>query len=322
MKLALDCFAEPVLGPRRARTRGLAMTRALAVYLSLRGAGATKQSRPPQPLLALEHRFAFFHEGGAAFGVILARKAFLDEPLAESEVALAFIFHRLTHDGFNRPDRQRRIGGDQLAVVLDTDFQLVGRHELVDEADPQGLLGAELPRRIENLARASGTYQIDQPTNPVIGIAEPELGRRNAETRALGGNPHVARQRRTDAAADAIALDHRDRRLRRVLEPLPGTLGDLAVGRRSFRRGALFLEFGDVGAGHKSATASAADHDDADCVVLLKIVDDPAHRLPHFERDRVVPRRVVEDQPANTAVFLHDHFARDRLVEHFSRSSQ
>src|SRR5690348_8888119 len=40
-------------------------------------------------LPALEHRAPFFHEGGAALGVVLAGEAFFDDALAKRHVALA-----------------------------------------------------------------------------------------------------------------------------------------------------------------------------------------------------------------------------------------
>src|SRR5207302_2061113 len=81
--------------------------------------------------------------------------------------------------------------------------------------------------------------------------------------------------------------------------------------------GAPLLEFRDIGAGHESPAAGAADNDHPDRVVLFEIVHDLGHGLPHFERHGIVARRVVEDQTADRAVLLGDHLAgRQRLVEH------
>src|SRR6266851_6295290 len=53
-----------------------------------------------------EHRAALFHEGGAAFGVIGAGEAFVDEALAQRHVALARILQRLAHGLLGGADRQ------------------------------------------------------------------------------------------------------------------------------------------------------------------------------------------------------------------------
>ena len=158
--------------------------------------------------------------------------------------------------------------------------------------------------------------QVDQLLDAVIGVAETELGRRNAEFRALGGDAHVASERGAHPTADAVAADHRNRRLQGFLQAQPRAFGNLRIGGSRFFGGAPLLEFGNVGAGNKGAPAGAADDDDPDRVVALEIVDDARHRLPHFERDRVVPRRIVENQTTDARLLLGDHLAGHRLVEH------
>src|SRR5437879_124447 len=66
---------------------------------------------------SFERRLALLHEGGATLGIILAGEALLDKALAQCEVALAPILHRLAHDGLHGADSQRRIGDDHLTVV-------------------------------------------------------------------------------------------------------------------------------------------------------------------------------------------------------------
>src|SRR4029453_16412048 len=100
-------------------------------------------------LATLEHRAALFHEGGTALGVILAGEALGDEPLAQFEVAFAFGLQRLAYRDLGRTDRARRIRRDRVAVILDVAFQLIARHEPVDQPHAQSLLGGELARRVE-----------------------------------------------------------------------------------------------------------------------------------------------------------------------------
>src|SRR4029079_13599847 len=61
----------------------------------------------------------------------------------------------------------------------------------------------------------------------------------------------------------------------------------------------------------------AAHDDDADGRIVLEILHDLRDRLPHFERDGVVARRIVEDQAADRTVLLGEHFRGERLVEHW-----
>src|SRR5579862_9813630 len=84
-------------------------------------------------LAALEGGAALFHEGGAALGIVLAGEAFGDEALAQIEVALALGLQCLAHRDLGRADRQWRVGGDRVAIVLDVAFELIGRHQAVDQ---------------------------------------------------------------------------------------------------------------------------------------------------------------------------------------------
>src|SRR6516225_339941 len=275
-------------------------------------ADVRRRGSPP-----FEDRLTLLHEGGAAFGVVLAGEAFVDDALAQCQIALARVLHRLAYNDLDRTHGQWRVRGDHLAIIFDVAFELIARHDLVDQAHAQCFLGAELAGRVEDLAGTGRPDEIDQFADAVIGIAQPELRCRDPEPRAFGGDPQIARQRSTDTAADAIARNHRDCRLRGVLDSPACTLGDLAVGGDRFLRGAFFFEFGDIGTGDKGPAAGAADDDDPDRVVPLEIVDDLGHALPHLERYGVVTSRVVEDQTADRPVFLGDHLAGgQRLIEH------
>src|SRR6516225_8754249 len=279
-------------------------------------ADVRRRGSPP-----FEDRLTLLHEGGAAFGVVLAGEAFVDDALAQCQIALARVLHRLAYNDLDRTHGQWRVRGDHLAIIFDVAFELISRNDLVDQAHAQSLLGAELTGCVEDLAGAGRPDEIDQLLDAVIGVAEPELGRRNTKARALGGNPQIARERRADAAAYAIAGDHRDRWFRGILDAPARALGDLAVGSDCFLRGAFFLELRDVGARHESPTAGAADDDHPYRIVLLEIVHDLGHGFPHFERHGIVARRVVEHQTADRSVLLGDHLgSRQRLVEHASRS--
>src|SRR5579864_2031493 len=57
-----------------------------------------------------EHRTALFHEGGAAFGVVGAGKALVDDALAERHVARGLVLQGLADDLLGGADGQGRVG--------------------------------------------------------------------------------------------------------------------------------------------------------------------------------------------------------------------
>src|SRR6516162_5354509 len=195
-------------------------------------ADVRRRGSPP-----FEDRLTLLHEGGAAFGVVLAGEAFVDDALAQCQIALARVLHRLAYNDLDRTHGQWRVRGDHLAIIFDVAFELIARHDLVDQAHAQCFLGAELAGRVEDLAGTGRPDEIDQFADAIISVAEPELCRRDPEARALRGDPQIARERSADAPADAIAGDHRDRWLEGVLDAAAGTLGDLAIGGDRFLRG-------------------------------------------------------------------------------------
>ena len=168
-------------------------------------------------------------------------------------------------------------------------------------------LGIELARRVEDFLGEGRPDHIDQLLEPGIGIAESELRRGNGEARIVGADTQVAAQRQADAAADAIAADHRDGRLGIIVDRRIGALDRLVVAGDGFLVGALVLEFRNVGAGHEGLAAGAGDHHDAHLVVLAEILQDLRRRLPHFQRDGVVALGIVEDQIADAALLAREH---------------
>src|SRR5688572_21656898 len=161
-------------------------------------------------------RLALLHKGLAALGVILALKRAGHPGLAGLEVALVRILYRLADDEFDGIDRDRRIAGDRLRVILDEFLKLAlgVRENAIDETHGLGVARGELPRGVEHLLGEGRADQIDQLLEAVIAVAEPEPRRRHAELRALGADAHVAAQREAEATADAVAANHGEGGLR------------------------------------------------------------------------------------------------------------
>src|SRR5437868_4493178 len=259
-------------------------------------------------LAASEDRLSLFHEGAAAFGVILAREALLDPRGAGGCIVIALA--DLANDAFRRAHRERRVGSDHVAIGARRGLELRDRHHLVHEPHAQRLLRAELARGDHDLERARLADQIDQVLHRARAVAEAHLGGGNAEARVVRGNAQVAKIRDVEPAAEAVAADHGDGRLVELGEPCLRALADLLVARDRLRARALLLELRDVGARDERLVARAGEHHCPHVGVRGKVVERARHCLPHVERDRVAPLRVVEDEPADRALLAADETLR------------
>src|SRR3954471_8298384 len=111
-------------------------------------------------LSALESGLSLFHEGSAAFTVILAVEALLDPRLAGVGIVVGDA--RLADDALRRAHRERGVGGDHVAILAHRPFQLRHGHHFLHEAHAQRLLGAELARGDHDLARVGRSDDVDQ----------------------------------------------------------------------------------------------------------------------------------------------------------------
>src|SRR5215471_12729369 len=112
---------------------GLAPSPSIASRVTTRS-----RSAPPELCLAL------LHEGSAALDVVLAGEAFRDQPLRERDITLRRILEQLGHRSLDLGDRERRVLGDRLRVVVHEGLELALCHHLVDQAHDQRLLCREL----------------------------------------------------------------------------------------------------------------------------------------------------------------------------------
>ncbi len=88
----------------------------------------------------------------------------------------------------------------------------------------------------------------------------------------------------------------------------------VAVGTRL--GGALFGEFGNVGARDEGLAAGAGDDDDADALVVARIHRGSLGGFPHVERHGVVTLRIVEGQIADAALPCGTAFCRWQSLSH------
>src|SRR5206468_698778 len=130
------------------------------------------------------------------------------------------------------------------------------------------------------------------------------------DMRIVSDDAHVAADGDADAAADAVAVDHREQRLGEGTERALPALRDPAVLFLVGHVAPPLLELGDVRAGHERLVAGAAQDDDTDRVVVGEVLDVVGHELPHLEAHRVALLGLVEDDPADRSVFLQQELPR------------
>src|SRR5216683_1334028 len=248
-----------------------------------------------------------FHEGAAAFDVVLAVEAARDQRLASGAVDLHAGLADLGDDALHRFHGEWRVLGDERAVVPHIALELRFRHGTIDQPHALRFWRGEMARGEEDLLGVGRADEIDQLLDAAPAISQPQPRRRDAEARILRGDAQIAAQRDAESAADAEAVDHGDGRLAHLLQRRQRALGDLVVLRDAFGRGALLLELRDVGAGDERLVAGAPEDDDADIGIAREMVEDDRHRLPHVQRQRVVPRWIVERHPADRSVTLGNH---------------
>src|SRR5262245_32965896 len=258
-------------------------------------------------LFPREGRLALLPERPAALDEVAAGEAVLHHLGAARHVALGFVLHHLADDVLDRLHRDRRVDGDGLGVILHVGFELGLRYHPIHEPHQARLLGVELARGEEYLTGEGGADDVDEAPQAGIGIAQPELRRRHREARIVRADAQVAAHREPDPAADAIAANHGDGGLGKILHARIGLLDRYIVVPCCVAGAALAFEFRNVGAVDESLAARAGQHDDANVVVLGEVLENPARRRPHVERYRVMTLGIVEDHVADAPVLAREH---------------
>src|SRR6185369_13581716 len=170
----------------------------------------------PEPLAALEHGLALFHESFPPFGVIGAVEALLDQRVAHRRVVVGL--HHFADDALGSAHGERSVCRDGFAILARQLLELGGRDHALHQAHLFRFRGAELARRDHDLLRVGGADDVDQLLHRAGAIPEPELRRRDREARVVGREPQVAGRGDAQAPSDAVAADHRDRRLVEALQ--------------------------------------------------------------------------------------------------------
>jgi len=184
------------------------------------------------------------------------------------------------------------------------------RYDLRDDTGLPRLVGAEPLGEQEELLRARRSEQSGHAMQPAGAGEDAEGNLGEAEDRGLVRDPEVERQRELECAAEAVAVDGRDRRLRQSSELLVDTTRLVVVAEHVLRR--AVLELGDVRAGRERP--SFAGDDDrtarADDVRREGLMEDALD----LARDRIQLLGPVEVEDRNLAL------ARDGDRAHRSNS--
>src|SRR6185295_20199521 len=98
-------------------------------------------------------------------------------------------------DPLRRDERQRRVAGHRLRVRGDEFVELRDGNDVVDDAEPQGLLRVHAPARVEDVLGGRWPDQMHEIPYRLGSVADAELRSRDAELPVLRGNAQVAIQR-------------------------------------------------------------------------------------------------------------------------------
>ena len=75
-----------------------------------------------------------------------------------------------------------------------------------------------------------------------------------------------------------------------------------------FDAGALAFEFGDIRPGDKSLPTCSCKDDHPDFRISVELIKNPGRVFPHFQRHRISPLGIVENQPSYTPIFRGKNF--------------
>ena len=130
--------------------------------------------------------------------------------------------------------------------------------------------------------------------------AEQHFG--ESEARVVDGDAEIAGQRHFEAAAEAIAVDHRDRRQRQPVEPIEHRMA-ARQHRLDRRRIGNAAELRDVGAGDEAAALGRTDDQPAR-PVAFELFQHGVELGEHLFRQRVGAGIFLVEQQPGDAVFV------------------
>ena len=176
-----------------------------------------------------------------------------------SSASCAWAEHRVRVERLDRllvaAHRERRVGRDRRRQLDPGFLELVVGDDLVDEADLLGPFGLEVAPGQEQLLGARQADRVEELAEAGVAVDQPQFRRRHPQLRPGRADPHVAGDRQLEAAAEAVAVDHRhgrpgvggerlhrsvegvgDEGLGVALEGLFGDRADVVPGREDRRR--------------------------------------------------------------------------------------
>jgi hypothetical protein len=264
--------------------------------LSLSAIGVCAQ-RPCQWGGALrgERGRAFDRVGG--FAQILEEIALDGDAGGQRQIAaahhgLANLLHserRRPHDG----------PGDRLALR----HQRIGRHHVIDEAQPQRFRRIDAAARVQQLQR---TAERDQPRQSLRAAAAGQQADQHfaeAQLRVFGGHADVAGQRLFEAAAVTVAIDGDDDRLGHRREHGKQRIRRFAVG------AALAVVRLDVAAHAERALTAAGEDGDAQRGIVAEALPGASELPVGLEVAGIQAFRAVDRHVSDRAARFEQDFA-------------
>jgi len=264
--------------------------------------------RAPGVSDAPESRLALFGKGAAPLGIIRRCVAGRDFGLRRLLRAGARVT-RGQNRRFGSSKAQGRVLRHGRAKGHNRLFQRLARGDSVKEAHGLRLLRGEARARQENLARGLRAGKAHKVRDPGKRIAQAEPGCGNRDFRRVARNAKVTHCRKAEPAAEAKPVNLGDNRFRAGAQRLIGGIIGCVIARDIFKRVAVRVELGNVGAGAKRLPARAFQHDHAGVGVIRKRRHHARKTRPHGKGEGVAPRRAVNDDPANRALAAHLKFA-------------
>jgi hypothetical protein len=133
---------------------------------------------------------------------------------------------------------------------------------------------------------------------------ETELRDRNSEFRGANRDSEVAGGRDYAAAANRVALDHRDDWLRHRTQCRLELLGRGVVVERAFSRGQVLAEFAYVGARDEDPVAGTGENKHPHSAIFGKSVQGLCKQARELEAERIAHVRTIDRQPGDRIAVL------------------
>ncbi len=243
--------------------------------------------------------------------VRLIRVADLDRDLLFLHVVRGFDEAHLSNHPdhlLRRAQRLRALRHQLLGQPGHLGLQAGLRHREVHDADPCRLLPVECIAGARVVDRVPQQHRVGEGLADHAARQDAPVHLRQRERRVVGRDREVRGEQMTERAADAIALDHRDRRLVEHVETIPlpviGQQPDpLGFGGVVLQRAEEFLQILTGG----EDPADARDDDDLRLRVGLELVQRRRHLHVQRRTHRVLLLGPVQVGPGNSVLPDHLH---------------